>query len=149
MIIVRCIIGFFKTLVNLWGWYEWFYYTRTGFDPKIPAFKRWEIFLKSEHKRPETEAERLLPTNNNWIILRDKFMQSPDEIIFYSTDKDKVDALIEEYEREMRTRTSGDFYHNMVKNRNLDFIHTYKPVDSGPLEGTEIDEDQAREKFLR
>lgn len=150
MIIIRAIIGFFKTLVNIWGWYEWFYYTRTGFDPKVPAFKRWEILLKSENKQPETEAERLLPTKNNWIILRDKFMQTPDEVIFYSTDKDKVEALLEEYEREMRSRTSGDFYHNMVKGRNLDFIHTYRPADAGAsLEGTEIDEEQEREKFLR
>ena len=149
MIIVRWFIGFFKTLVNLWGWYEWFYYAKTGFDPKVPAFKRWEIFIKSEAKRPETEAERLLPTNNNRIILRDKFMQSPDEVIFYSTDKDKVDALMEEYDREMRTRSSGDFYYNMVKARNLDFIHNYQVDSGGPLEGKEIDEEQAREKFLR
>ena len=149
MIIVRWFIGVFKTLVNMWGWYEWFYYAKTGFDPKVPAFKRWEIFVKSEAKNPETEAERLLPTKNNWIILRDKFMQSPDEVIFYSTDKDKVDALTEEYDREMRTRSSGDFYQNMVKGRNLDFIHAFRPDSGALIEGTEIDPEQEREKFLR
>ena len=150
MIIVRCIIGFFKTLVNLWGWYEWFYYTRTGFDPKIPAAQRWEIYGKAENKLPETEEEQLLPTQNNWLILRDKFMQSPDEVIFYSTDKEKVDVLQEEYIREMRTRTSGDFYYKMIKGRNLDFIHSYKFPGDLPLdEGGEIDPEQEREKFLR
>lgn len=150
MIVVRWIIGFFKTLVNLWGWYEWFYYTRTGFDPKQPAWQRWEIYVKASDKEPETEAERLLPTMNHRLILRDKFMQSPDEIIFYSTDKEKVDRLQEEYQREMRTRTSGDFYYKMVKGRNLDFIHAYKVPGEEPLvEGGEIDEEQEREKFLR
>ena len=150
MIIIRAIIGFFKTLVNLWSWNEWRYNTRTGFDPKVPAFKRWEVFLKSESKAPETETERLLPTKNNWIILRDKFMQSPDEVLFYNTDKDKVEALMEEYEREMRSRTSGEFYYKMVKGRNLDFIHTFRASDAGAsLEGTEIDAEQEREKFLR
>lgn len=150
MVIIRCVVGFFKTLVNLWDWYEWFYYTRTGFDPKIPAAQRWEIYVRSEDKVPETDSERLLPTKNNRLILRDKFMQMPDEVIFYSTDKEKVDVLCEGYEREMRTRTSGDFYYKMVKGRNLDFIHSYRAAGNQPLvEGTEIDAEQEREKFLR
>ena len=37
MMIIRWITGFFKTLVNLWDWQEWSYYTKTGFDPKMPA----------------------------------------------------------------------------------------------------------------
>ncbi|GEM_PF-2295924 len=150
MIIVRAIIGFFKTLVNIWGWHEWFYYTRSGFDPKVPAARRWEIYVKAEDKAPETAAEELLPTRNHWLILRDKFMQAPDEVIFYSTDREKVEVLQQQYEREMRTRSSGDFYYKMVKGRNLDFIHTYKHLDEEPLvEGTEIDAEQEREKFLR
>jgi hypothetical protein len=150
MVIVRCVIGFFKTLVNLWGWYEWFYYTRTGFDPKTPAFHRWEVHVREAAKEPETEAERLLPAKNHWLMLRDKFMQTGDEVIFYSTDKDRMDALRDEYNRELRTRTSGDFYYSMVKGRNLDFIHEYKPLGEEPLvEGIEVSEEEEREKFLR
>ncbi|MBN2082427.1 hypothetical protein JW859_09500 [bacterium] len=150
MIIVRWIVGFFKTIVNLWGWYEWFYYTKTGFDPKAAAHQRWECFVKAADKVPETEAERLLPTKNHWLILRDKFMQTPDEVVFYSTDRERLEVLKEEYEREMRTRTAGDFYYKMIKSRNLDFIHGYKLLSEEPLvEGLEIDAEQEREKFLR
>jgi len=150
MIIVRWIVGFFKTIVNLWGWYEWFYYTKTGFDPKTPALQRWECFVKEADKVPETEAERLLPTKNHWLILRDKFMQSRDEVLFYSTDLERLEVLKEEYEREMRTRSSGDFYYKMIKSRNLDFIHGYKLPSEEPLvEGLDMDAEQEREKFLR
>jgi hypothetical protein len=50
----------------------------------------------------------------------------------------------------MRTRGAGDFYYRMVKARNLDFFHRYRVIGEEPMvEGTEIDEEQAREKFLR
>jgi len=149
MIVIRFFVGFFKTLVNLWGWSEWFYYNKTGLDPKLPAFQRWEIFTREEDKTPESRAEELLPRKNIWVILRDKFMQSPEEVLFYSTDNDKVKALTEEYNRELRTRTSGDFYYSMIKGRNLDFVHHLKPTTEPLVEGTEIDPEQEREKFLR
>ncbi len=38
----------------------------------------------------------------------------------------------------------------MIHGRNLDFIHGYRPPGEEKLfEGTEIDEEQEREKFLR
>jgi hypothetical protein len=150
MIIIRCFIGFFKTLVNLWGWYEWFYYTKTGFDPKTPAHTRWEIGLRSEDKAPDTDAERVLPVQNHLVELRDRYMQTPDEVIFYSTDRDKVEVLMEQYNRELKTRSSGDFYYKMIKGRDLAYIHKYKiPGDEPLVEGGEVDPEQEREKFLR
>ena len=68
---------------NLIFGYEWFYYTKTGFDPKAAAHMRWEISVRVEDKVPETEAEEIMPLKNRWVILRDKFMQSPDEVIFF------------------------------------------------------------------
>lgn len=149
MMILRWLIGFFPALVRMWDQTEWFYYAKTGFPPKTPAFQRWEVYAKTEPKKPESEAERLLPLNNRWVILRDKYMQTPDEVIFFTTEADKVDALLAEYQRELRTRTSGDFYYSMIKGRNLDFFHVYTGVKEPLIEGKEIDEEQAREKFLR
>ena len=107
MIVVRALIGFIKALIRIWDQEEWFYYTKTGLDPKLPAFQRWDIFTKQEDKEPETEAERIMPKKNFWVILRDKFMLTPEEVIFFTTDPDKVEALLEEYQSELRTRTSG------------------------------------------
>lgn len=150
MIVIRWIIGFFKTLVNLWDWTEWRYYVDHGLPPKTPAFHRWEVRVEASEKEPETEAERVLPTKNQRVILHDKYHLRADEMLFYTTDTDKVDALVAEYERELRTRTSGNFYYKMVRGRNLDFFHEFRQLGEEPLkEGLEIDEETEREKFLR
>jgi hypothetical protein len=149
MMVIRWLIGFFPALVRLWDQTEWFYYAKTGFPPKTPAFQRWDIYVKTEPKTPDTDAERLLPLTNRLVILKDMFMQTPDEVLFFTTEADKVDKLVEEYRRELRTRTAGDFYYRMVKGRNLDFFHVYTGAKEPLIEGTEIDEEQAREKFLR
>jgi hypothetical protein len=148
MIIVRCIIGFFRTLVRLWDNTEWFYYNRTGLDPKLPAYQRWNLTVRAEDKTPETEAERVLPVKNYTVVLQDKYMLTSDEIIFFSTDKDKVDALQEKYERELKHRTSGDFYYEMIRNRRLDFYHNYR-IPTGEVEAAEPDEQTRRDMFNR
>lgn len=149
MIVFRWLIGFFKTLINLWSWYEWFYYTRTGLDPKLPAFQRWEISTRIEDKRPESDAERIMPLQNRWVILKDKFLLRPEEVLFFTTDQDKVNAVLEQYQRELRTRTSGEFYYKMVRGRHLEDFHEFR-VPSEVIPGTaEADAEQEREKFLR
>jgi hypothetical protein len=101
-------------------------------------------------KRPETQAEEIMPLKNHMVMLHDKFGQSADEVVFFTTDPDKANALVEEFRRELRTRTSGNFYGKMIKRRNLDFFHDYKVLGEEPLvEGGEIDPEQEREKFLR
>jgi hypothetical protein len=149
MIIVRCIVGFFKTLVNIWSFQEWFYYNRTGLDPKVPAFERWELMVRVDDKVPETAAERMMPLKNRWVILKDKFMLSPDEVIFFTTDSEKVDNLMEGYQRSLRTRTSGEFYYTMIKGRNLDYFHTAPTIGEPMVEGQEVDEEQKRDMFVR
>ena len=150
MVVFRWFVGFIKALVRIWDQDEWFYYALTGFDPRLPAFERWDMLSKVVDKQPETEAERIMPVKNHWVILHDKYSQTPDEVIFFTTDKDKVDALMDEYKRELRTRTAGNFFYKMIRGRNLDFLHKYIPPGQEQLiEGTEIDKEQEREKFLR
>ena len=149
MMVIRWLIGLFPALFQQWSQPEWFYFAKTGFPPKTPAFQRWDIFVKTEPKPPETESERLLPQINRWVLLKDKFMQTADEVLFFTTEADKVDALVEQYKRELRTRTAGDFYYTMVKGRNLDFFHVYTGLKEPLIEGQEIDAEQEREKFLR
>jgi hypothetical protein len=149
MIIVRFLTGFFKALVSIWSQEEWFYYAKTGLDPKLPAFQRWEVSTRVEDKVPDNDAERLMPLKNRWVMLKDKFMLAPDEIVFFTTDADKVENLLEGYRRELRTRSSGEFYYKMVKGRNLDYFHTAQAIGEPMIEGTEIDEDQKREMFHR
>ena len=149
MMVVRWFYGFFLALVRLWDQTEWFYYAKTGFNPKLPAFQRWEVHVKTEAKAPDTDAERVLPLTNRWVMLRDKFAQRPDEVLFFTTEPDKVDALVKEYDSELHTRTSGDFYYTMVKGRNLDYFHVYSNLKETLVEGKEIDAEQEREKFLR
>jgi len=147
--ILRWLIGFGKTFVNLWSFQEWFYYTRTGLDPKLPAFQRWDIRVREDDKVPETASERLLPTKNRWVILKDKFSQRPDDVLFFTTDPDKVKALVDEYRRELRTRTSGEFFYTMVKGRRLEAFHDFHlPVEPLPA-SQEVSEEEEREKFLR
>ncbi len=148
--IIRWFAGFFKALFNIWDWDEWFYHTKTGMDPKLPAADRWDIQLKVEAKPPVSEAERIMPLKNHMVVLHDKFSQRPDDVIFFTTDPDKARTMVDEFKRELRSRTSGNFFYKMIKRRNLDFIHNYKvTVDDQLVEGTEIDAEQEREKFLR
>ena len=146
----RWFVGFFKALFNIWDWDEWFYYTKAGLDPKIPAKDRWDIEMRVDAKPPETRAEEIMPLKHHMVMLHDKFGQSADEVVFFTTDPDKANALIDEFKRELRTRTSGNFYYRMIKRRNLDAFHEYKVQGEEPLvEGQEIDPEQEREKFLR
>ena len=146
--IIRWIVGFFKTLVNLWDWQEWGYYTKTGFDPKMAASQRWESYIKISDRAPETEAEELLPLKNRRLFLRDKFSQTADEMIYGSTDDYKVDAVREEYDKELRSRTAGNFYATMIVNRNLDYFHNVRPPDDPMTEALNADR-KFREEQLR
>ena len=136
---LRWITGFFKWLVRLWDHTEWFYYAKSGIDPKLPASDRWDVYIKTADKAQESDDERMLPKQNRWVMLKDKYMQSQDEVLFFTTDGDKVNALAQEYKKELRTRTSGDFYYRMIVNRNLDFFHNYHVEDEELAEGMEAD----------
>lgn len=148
MIIIRWVLGLFRLLLGAWSQPELAYYAKTGLDPKIPAFQRWEVKVKQEEKRVSQEEEMLKPRSYS-VFLIDKFMLTPEDLVFFTADKDKVDALQGQYERELRSRSSGDFYYSMVKGRKLDFFHNFKVVQERPLEASEIDEEQKREMFLR
>ncbi len=148
MIIIRWLAGFGKTLVNLWDWQEWSYHTKTGFDPKMPASQRWEAYVKVTDKPPETEAEEVMPLKNRRLFLRDKFSQTADEFIYGSTDDYKVDAVREEYEKELRSRTAGNFHATMIVNRNLDYFHNTRPPDDPMTEAMNADR-KFREEQLR
>lgn len=137
--IIRWITGFFKTLVNLWDWQEWAYYTKTGFDPKMPANQRWESYVKVSDRTAETDAEEFIPLKNRRLFLRDKFSQAPDEMIYGSTDDYKVDAVRVEYDKELRSRTAGNFHATMIVNRNLDFFHNTRPPDDPMSEALDAD----------
>ncbi len=148
--VIRWIQGFFKALFNIWDWDEWFYYAKNGLDPKLPAADRWDIQLRAEAKPPANAAERIMPLKNHMVVLHDKFSQRPDDVVFYTTDPDKAKTMVDEFLRELRTRTSGNFFYKMIKRRNLDFIHNFKvSTDDHLVEGTEIDAEQEREKFHR
>lgn len=149
MVLFRWLLGLVKALFGAWSQPEWFYYAKTGLDPKLPAFQRWAVKLKQE-SRPEGPGEDdMLRPRSFSVVLHDNFMLTPEEVIFFTPDKDKVDALQEQYERELHSRSSGDFYYTMVKGRKLDFFHNFKVVQAVPLEASEIDEEQKREMFIR
>ncbi len=106
------------------------YYVSTSFDPKTPAFTRWDVELKQEEKRRDEDDENMLPRIDYKVVLKDKFGQSPDEIIFFTADVDKATGILHEYEKELRTRSAGDFYYKMVKKRDLQHFHNFRPPDA-------------------
>lgn len=148
--IVRWLTGFFKALFGIWTKFEWSYYAATGLDPKLPAFDRFEVVLRMTDKPPENDAERLLPRKNRSVILKDKYHQAPDEVLFFDTDADRSGAVIQEYERKLKELSAGEFYVKMVRQRNLEFIHTMR-FDTEPAAAVSDEElaEQEREKFLR
>jgi hypothetical protein len=150
MIIVRWLTGLIKGLFGIWNKFEWEYYTATGLDPKLPAFDRFEVVLRTADKTPETETERVLPRKNRTVVLKDKYHQMPDEIIFFDTDADRSGAVIQEYDRKMKTLSAGEFYVKMVRHRDLEFIHTMRfETESITSVSNEELAEQEREKFLR
>ena len=150
MLIVRWLTGLFKSLFGIWTKFEWSYYTSTGLDPKLPAFQRFEVKQHISDKVPETEAERLLPLKNRSVVLKDKYAQMPDEVLFFNTDADRTGAIVEEYERKLQTMSAGDFYLKMVRHRDLEFIHNMR-FDTEPIREATSEEmaEQEREKFIR
>jgi hypothetical protein len=149
MALIRWFAGFFRAIVGLWSQPEWFYYAKTGLDPKLPAFQRWAVKVKHEDRKAGHGEDDRLAQRNYSVILHDNFMLTPEEVLFFTQDKDKVDALEQQYQRELGSRTSGEFYYTMVKGRKLDFFHDYKVIQPAPLETEEIDEEQKREMFIR
>ncbi len=150
MVIVRWFVGLVKSLLGLWNKFEWSYYTKCGLDPKLPAFDRFAVVQHTTDKVPETDAERLLPRKNRSVVLKDKYHLLPDEVLFFDTDADRSGAVIQEYERKLKTFSAGEFYSKMVRQRNLDFIHTMR-FDTEPIRSATDEElaEQEREKFLR
>ncbi|MCC7477951.1 hypothetical protein IT575_05780 [bacterium] len=149
MFILWTIRGFFMSLFGLWTQDEWFYYSRTGLDPRLPAYQRWAVRVHAEDKLPDSEAERLMPVKNQTVILEDKYMLTGEEVLFYSTDAGKIGALVRKYEDELRSRSCGEFYFRNIKNRQLDFFHNFKEPSEQPPEEAEIDEETRRNMFNR
>jgi hypothetical protein len=107
---------FLQALFRIWDQDEWFYYAKSGFDPQLPAFQRWEVLTKVADKPPASRAEELLPLKNHWVILRDKYCK-PDEVVFFHTDKDKCDVLVEGSANCARARRATSY--KMIHGRNL------------------------------
>jgi|GEM_PF-2019459 len=101
---------------------EFRYSLMEGFNPRDPAYYRWELALKEEKKEPRTEAEKLLPPVVYKIMLRDKFGLRLDDVFYFSKDKTRVDACLTKIKEELRCTTAADFYAKWVLNRNLDFL---------------------------
>ncbi|MDQ3023413.1 MAG: hypothetical protein M3R04_03350 [bacterium] len=148
--LLRWVTGLWKRLFGGWDDHEWFYYNHCGFDPTIPAHQRWAVRMTDKQKPPETPGEELVPQHSYSVMLEDKFGQTAEDMAFTTMMLDKAQAVLEQFERELRTRSCGDFWHGMIKNRRLDFFHNFRAVGSEPLEGSaDIDDEQEREKFLR
>ena len=43
MLLVRWFTGLMKRLFGGWEDREWYYYNRTGLDPKLAASQRWSV----------------------------------------------------------------------------------------------------------
>ena len=148
MLVARWFTGLFKRLFAGWEDREWFYYNRCGLDPKPPAYQRWEVRMKTSERPPEVEGG--LPEHSYSVILDDKYGLTAEDLVFTTNMLDKAQAVLQQFERELRTRSCGDFYYTNIRNRRLDFFHNFKAVGNEPLEGSaEIDEETEREKFLR
>jgi hypothetical protein len=147
MLLARWINGLLKRLFAGWDDREWFYYNRTGLDPKPAAYQRWDVRLADRELPTEPPA---LPEHSYSVMLEDKYGLTAEDLVFTTNMLDKAQAVLQQFERELRTRSCADFYYNNIKNRRLDFFHNFKAVGNEPLEGSaEIDEETEREKFLR
>jgi hypothetical protein len=149
MIIFRTIKGFFMSLFGVWSQDEWFYYNKSGVDPKVPAYQRWAVRVHAEDKVPESEAERVMPVKSQTVILEDKYMLTGEEVLLHTTDADKVFALTQHYEKELRSRSCGEFYYRNIKNRQLDFFHNFKVEREEVSEEAEVDEETRRNMWNR
>jgi hypothetical protein len=148
MLIVRWFTGLLKRLFAGWDDREWLYYNVSGLDPKPPAYQRWSVRMK-DREQPAAD-ERDLPEHSYSVMLEDKYGLTAEDLVYNTKMLDKAQAVLQHFERELQTRSCGDFYYNNIRNRRLDFFHNFRAVGNEPLEGSaEIDEEAEREKFLR
>jgi hypothetical protein len=101
---------------------ELIYSLREGLEPRDPAYVRWTVAEKVENLPPRTELEVEVPPKMYKIMLRDKFSLRPDDIIYFSQDKKRVDVCREHFLEELRCRTAAEFYDMWILHRNLDFL---------------------------
>jgi hypothetical protein len=149
MVVVRWLVGLVKHLTGIWQVSEWNYYAKTSLDPKIAAFQRWEVAVKADAKPPDNDRERLLPQTSYKVILHDKYGLTPEDVIFFTVKKDQAEGVEAQYLKELRSRSCGEFYYSMIKNRQLDFFHNFHAVGDEVKEGGDVDEETRREMFLR
>src|SRR5687768_1263709 len=105
MLLVRWFTGLLKRLFGGWEDREWFYYNRTGLDPKPPAYERWTVRMKDEQRPPEIPGD--LPTHSYSVILEDKYGLTLEDMVFNTSMLDKAQAVLQQFERELRTRSCG------------------------------------------
>ncbi len=101
---------------------EFIYSLREGLEPRDPAYVRWTVAEKVENLPPRTDLEVEVPPKMYKIMLRDKFSLRPDDIIYFSQDKKRVDVCREHFLEELRCRTAAEFYDMWIVHRNLDFL---------------------------
>jgi hypothetical protein len=146
----RWLVGFFKRIFGIWDEHEWGYYVHTALDPKLPAFQRWEVRLKSADAPPETPGDELLPKKTYTVVLHDKTGLALEDVVYFSTDLGKVEVLQRKLNFELQSRNAGWFWHDHIHHRNLDFIHTLKvgeDLREGQASADEIE--ATRREFFR
>jgi hypothetical protein len=147
----RWLLGLFRYLLRQWDEKEWTYYARTGLDPNLPAFKRWELQLKTTELAPENATEEKLPRKNYSVILHDKYGLSLDDVVYFTPDLGRAEALEKRLNDELQSRDSGWFWHDQIAHRNLDFIHNLR-LGEQIVEGSAGDEDDleaTKREFFR
>jgi hypothetical protein len=148
--VFRWLLGFFKRLFGIWDEHEWGYYTYTALDPKQPALQRWDVLVKTADKTPETPQEELLPRKTYTLVLHDKTGLTLEDVVYFSTELGKVEALEKKLKHDLQGNNCGWFWFKHIHQRNLDFIHSLK-LDEGPLEGqaTQDELEATRREFFR
>ena len=149
--VFRWLIGFFKRIFMVWDEHEWGYYTYTALDPKLAANQRWEVRLKTAEKPPETEADERLPQKTYTLVLHDKTGLTLEDVVYFSTELGKVEALEKKLKHDLQGNDCGWFWFKHIHRRNLDFIHSLK-LNEGDLEGQSAGDDDleaTRREFFR
>lgn len=123
-------MSFFANLVRLLSFQlspsEFAFLNRTGMDVRTPASALYRVDLHTAEKEPETAAERLLPPKNYSIYIVDLTGRTPDSLVYYSSDKEKVDKAMVRIGRDLMSMRCAEFYTHWLRHPNFDFLYDVK-----------------------
>jgi hypothetical protein len=115
---------FFVWLAQNISWCQMMYLVREGIDPRTPSNVRWSAELRSVDKTPENERERLLPLKKHSVILKDLTMLNPEQMIYHTTDTEKVEKVMDKLAADLKRMPCHEFYEKWVVHPNFDFLIT-------------------------